>query len=221
MRVDVDKRAANVGAASRPLLGEVHWLVVHKINARKLAKVMRSRGVIADDLTDPFSIVEWFFLYDPEGVSTTTLRGSYAAKLPVWRQWHRDGAIPAANLAKAHVPYTRVVNTEGEVAQFLDDDVSGAHAGAQKAGLDVNRHSRSIALVGDFTDEPPSKAQLLRLKHLCRDELVGHPALEIQGHDWFLGDSAKGCPGPLVPLDEVRSWAESAAAAVREGPGRR
>jgi hypothetical protein len=214
MTFDVDRRGHSPGAAVRPVQSEVGHIVVHKIGAVKLLAHMRLRGWLAGRETDPFAVVERFFVEDAEGVSTTTLPGSYADKRPTVREWYESG-IPAENLQRAHVPYHLVVARDGQVAHFVDFDRATAHAGNRA----VNASSVAVACVGDFVEEAPTGQQMIALQKVCRDLLVRYPRAEIVGHSDV--SRKKGCPGRGMPLDRVRSWARTAADAVENGWRRR
>lgn len=204
----IDFRPRVPGAAHRAVRSSTKLVVLHKIGADRLATHLRAHGVVVGDATDAFEVIRAFFCEDAEGVATVTLSGGYASNRAVIARWYAEG-IPTANAARAHVPYHFVVDKVGRVAQFLDHDRVGAHAGH------VNGHSIAVACVGDFDVEDPAPAQLLAVKKLVRNLLIPLPSALVVGHD-DTKTRPKGCPGSRFPVLEVSSWAQLAAKHVRE-----
>jgi len=213
--VDVD-RIEFCGGDKRPPLDRLQIVVIHKIGAMKLAAHLRRHGVVIGSDGDAFATIEEFFLRDAEGVSTTTVGGSYNSKSAIRSRWYEEG-IPPSHRARAHVPYHRVVDADGRVTAFLPLDRNAAHSGMRL----VNATSVAVACVGDFEDVPPTAPQILALKYLVRDILAEHPGVHsVVGHDSVIANP-KGCPGRLMRVAEVRRWAEDAAAQIIAGKSRR
>lgn len=173
----------------RPVRKSTTSIVVHRIKI----------GNVVDDV---FS----FFTEDPEGVATVTI-GNLEDRLDAIRDWRKYG-VPEKYRKLAYVPYHFIVGRKGNVYQFLDDSVKGAHcAGA-------NSNSVGIACFGDFRRSKPTAAQILKCKYLCRDMWIKYPEVRsVYGHDDILvarNKNPKQCPGPNFPIEEVRSWASTA-----------
>lgn len=177
--------------ATRPTRRFTAMIVLHRITVGK--------GVTG--------IVD-FFTTDPEGVATVVV-GGLEKRLDSIRDW-RAGGVPSWASEKAFVPYHFLVDRDGKINRMLEEDARGAHC----AG--VNNHSIGIGVVGDFRKREATGAQILSLKKLCRNLLRKYrrqleKSEPIRTHDEvrrkLQGKKPKGCPGNLLNVDEVRSWA--------------
>ncbi|QQL44144.1 peptidoglycan recognition protein family protein [Sulfuriroseicoccus oceanibius] len=64
-----------------------------------------------------------------------------------------------------------------------------------------------ICLVGDFSEDPPTKAQMLALRELLAvlESRLGEFALDqVRGHD-HVEYNRRPCPGPHFPIESVRA----------------
>lgn len=79
------------------------------------------------------------------------------------------------------------------------DQIHGAHAGDDEH----NEHGIGVALVGNFEEEPPTRAQLRSVKRLVRalQAAYGVPSGNVIGHNDV---KATACPGRYFPLEEIR-----------------
>ncbi len=102
------------------------------------------------------------------------------------------------------VGYHLVIRPDGIVDQCLYLTDTGAHAAR------FNLKSIGVAIVAeheDFTEHPPTGEQWLSLVELC--VIFRDMGMTIHGHTELgkgaTSDPKKDCPGPMVPLDELRS----------------
>jgi hypothetical protein len=153
-----------------------------------------------------------FFTQSPAGVATVTLDGSYDSKRATIDKWTQQG-VPADHLARAFVPYTFLINPEGEVHQMLPLQATGAHA------IGYNQSGYGIGFIGDGRYEDPTPAQLDAGVAVCvamlRQLKLAPAQVKLLGHDEAreaMGSGPKGCPGDHFPLAAVVDRIRSAAA---------
>lgn len=190
----VDRRDHAPGVAQRPQRTPLKGIVLHRIGDAEHAPVAEGRDVD--------SIIR-FFTQDPEGVATVTMDGSYDSKVPTMEKWRASG-IPAANLARAFVPYAFLIEPSGAVSQLLPLEAVGAHApGYNQSGI-------GVAFIGDFRTDPPTPAQVDSGVAVCVALLLqngGSPhaqrEVQILGHD-ETRPTPKLCPGPNFPLQQIK-----------------
>jgi hypothetical protein len=102
--------------------------------------------------------------------------------------------------------------TDGEIEPTFrwKKQMQGAHAGV----ADYNQHGIGIVMVGNFTDLPPTMAQVAAVKRLVRFLTREYEidVAQVVGH----GDvKATECPGAHFPMSEIR---EGVAALELEEP---
>lgn len=111
-----------------------------------------------------------------------------------------DGGLYTGN----QMPYTFVIGEFGIIEQVLDLHEVGPHA------LRWSVPMVSIAFIGDFRKNSPSKAQFEAGIELCTDLCLYLGKRDIRGHDELPGgskDPSKQCPGKFF---EVRHMREAA-----------
>lgn len=87
------------------------------------------------------------------------------------------------------IGYTYVINKNGQIDFCNDWNKKTAHVG------NSNRSSLGICLVGDFTQEQPTKDQISAAASLCKMLMVSIPSIVgIKGHCEYPGYEWKKCP---------------------------
>jgi hypothetical protein len=192
--IKLDHREHSPAAKARPFRHQTTAIVVHHLGV----------DVNKDGITTVGEAID-FFVRDPEGIATVALSGGYAGKLATIQRWRRDG-VPAVFQGRGYVPYHFLVDEAGVVHRMLVLEAVGAHAG--NVHTDWNAFSVGVACLGDFEKRAPSDAEVAAVVALLGDIRTVYPEAEIFGHDETLerdGLPAKGCPGRLFPLEEIRS----------------
>ena len=188
------------------------------------------RGVIGNSPAE----VERFFLRDPEGVSTVTSSGPWAARVKEFSKWWRASQVPRSWIgpsgvprreyrnevptdiphevaARAFVPYHFGVGRNGKIVQWLPWGVTGAHASGW------NHRAVGVCLIRDIkSPRPLPREQANALANLITYSLLRAPGLEVLTHDQARqrqGRKAKGCPG--VGIGRTVSWAALRAKNMR------
>ena len=102
--------------------------------------------------------------------------------------------------------YHFVVRKDGIVEQAVDIETSAPHARA------YNGSSIGVAVIGDFTRERPTEAQLWGLMRCLSKLHALYPKAVIVSHDSLPGGSTdpdKRCPGPYVDVHAIARAVEA------------
>ena len=91
-----------------------------------------------------------------------------------------------------------------EVTHRWQQQLVGAHCRTPKNW--ANEHAIGICLVGDFSQDRPTAAQMKSLVQLVRflQQRYGIPTSAIYGHGDTPGARVTACPGHLFPWDQLR-----------------
>ena len=110
-------------------------------------------------------------------------------------------------------PYHFLIDAKGIIHQALRllEVANGAKG--------YNRRGIQVALIGNFTKQPPTPEQLRAAEQLCAALSLFH--LDIIGHTEKPGTSAdptKDCPGRHLDLPKFRAMVKLRAAAISQQP---
>ena len=117
-------------------------------------------------------------------------------------RWHKDRGFTKSSLG-FYIGYHYVIFPSGLCRQTRRDNELGCHTIPNDGKI-------GICLVGDFTYENPTAAQLASLSVLCRGIKKEYNIKEVKGHRDFANTECPGDQLYLFVLEDKINWLRSA-----------